>query len=217
MRSAVLLFATLPLYALVASAAVWEQFSLNYNSSASEMVVSFAASTTAPTAAECLYGPAVDQLSSSAIATGSTYSMGSYLSPMLFKARLTGLTAGNKVYYYQCGTKELGYSSVQSFKSHPGVGKSDVTFHLIGDLGQTTNSNNTLAELIAYESTLDGLSGGIISMGDLSYANGDEPLWDSFGRLREIATKNIPMMTTLGTYAMDLTHYMECVSHHLQP
>lgn len=37
-------------------------------------------------------------------------------------------------------------------------------------------------------------------MGDLSYANGDEPLWDSFGKMRQISAANIPMMTTLGNH-----------------
>lgn len=184
---------------IVQSSVTWEQFGLNYDSTTTNMVVTFAAWTDV-TSVECLYGSSATSLTSSATAPGSTYTMGSYTSPMLFKATLNGLKEGNKVYYYKCGSKSLGYSDVQSFKTHPGIGINDVTFHICGDVGQTSNSVNTFNEIIEYQNSIKGFTGGIISMGDLSYANGDEPLWDSFGQLREVASKNIPMMTTLGKY-----------------
>lgn len=75
---------------------------------------------------------------------------------------------------------------------------------------------------MALDSSMDTLSGGMINMGDLSYANGDEPLWDrygkyvicenvtalttalcgiiSFGNLKQFAAANIPMMTTAGNH-----------------
>lgn len=37
-------------------------------------------------------------------------------------------------------------------------------------------------------------------MGDLSYANGNQPLWDSFGNLRQKAAAKIPFQTTLGNH-----------------
>jgi hypothetical protein len=80
------------------------------------------------------------------------------------------------------------------------VGTEDVTFHIFGDLGQTNNSVTTLTELIHYEAGLRTPTGGIISMGDLSYANGDEPLWDTFGNMITKASAHIPMTTTLGNH-----------------
>lgn len=71
----------------------------------------------------------------------------------------------------------------------------------MGDLGQTSNSENTLSDILDNEVELTTkYSGGIISMGDLSYANGDEKLWDSFGNLIDIATSSLPMMTTSGNH-----------------
>jgi membrane-bound inhibitor of C-type lysozyme len=181
-----------------------EQMALNYAADASEMVVKFA-SWTDESSAICNYSTSRDQLTESATASGSRYKLDSYTSPMLFKATLTGLEEGNKIYYYSCGSEALGYSPVQAFKSHPGVGVDNVTFHIYGDIGQTENSANTMHELVLHErllTGLGGLSGGIISAGDLSYANGNEPLWDSFGKLRQnaSASNRIPTMTTLGNH-----------------
>lgn len=50
------------------------------------------------------------------------------------------------------------------------------------------------------EADISGLTGGIVSIGDLSYANGDEPKWDTFGNLRTITSTSIPTFTTLGNH-----------------
>jgi hypothetical protein len=150
----------------------------------------------------CQFGLSPDNLDMKAVAVGSTYTISRYTSPMLFKATMTGLIEGNKQYFYRVGSDTTGYSEVFSFKSNPGVGKGPITFHVMGDLGQTGNSQETLEEILADEGALGAgtLSGGIVSMGDLSYANGNQPEWDSFGRLRQMASSTIPMQTTLGNY-----------------
>ena len=48
---------------------------------------------------------------------------------------------------------------------------------LIGDLGQTENSAQTLAHLAATAAA------SVINVGDLSYADGYQPRWDSYMRL----------------------------------
>eukprot|EP00602_Paraphysomonas_sp_CaronLab_P003441 CAMPEP_0185025300 /NCGR_PEP_ID=MMETSP1103-20130426/8313_1 /TAXON_ID=36769 /ORGANISM="Paraphysomonas bandaiensis, Strain Caron Lab Isolate" /LENGTH=458 /DNA_ID=CAMNT_0027558471 /DNA_START=43 /DNA_END=1419 /DNA_ORIENTATION=+ len=192
-----LLFSTL-LACIYASGV--EQIALNYDHLSTDIVITFAAYDTSDTSAIVLYGNDANNLTLSVEAKGSTYTLGSYTSPMLYKATIENLEAGNHVYYYSVGSDGLGYSEVMSFKSHPGVGVDDVTFYLIGDLGQTYHSEDTLDELSQCESLLKTPSGGIISMGDLSYANGDEPLWDSFGRMKQSTASRIPMMTTLGNH-----------------
>ena len=117
-----------------------------------------------------------DVFSMSAATTSTSYTVLSYTSPALYTSTLTGLEAGNKEYFYSCGSEELGYSPVQSFKTHPGL-VDDVTFFVVGDVGQTSNSVNTIDELVQYEALLSSGSGGIISMGDLSYANGERSSW----------------------------------------
>lgn len=51
---------------------------------------------------------------------------------------------------------------------------------LIGDLGQTEDSAQTLEHLDA----LDVAS--VLDVGDLSYADSYQPRWDSYGRLLEV-------------------------------
>ncbi len=195
-KSSILLFS---LAVSGACAVLVEQVSLSFGASPSEMVVSFAASTD-ETAAECRYGTDPNNLSNTITATGSKYSMLNYTSPMLFKASMTDLKDGNEIYYYSVGSETLGFSEPMTFKSHPGVGVEDVNFYIIGDIGQTDNSQSTLDELVSYESDLTGKSGGIISMGDLSYANGNQPDWDTFGNFVSYASDHIPMLTTLGNH-----------------
>ena len=48
---------------------------------------------------------------------------------------------------------------------------------LIGDLGQTENSAQTLEHLAATAAA------SVINVGDLSYADGYQPRWDSYMRL----------------------------------
>lgn len=176
-----------------------EQISLNYDSTFTNMVVNFAVPGTTINVAECRYGSDPNNLINTAVANGVTYTLKGKKSPMLFKATMTGLTPGNNIYYYQVGSTELGYSAVYSFKSHP-ANAPNTTFFLIGDLGQTTNSETTLNELIEAESMLKTPSAGIVNAGDLSYANGKDSLWDSFGNMRQVAASHIPMMTTLGNH-----------------
>lgn len=186
-----------------------EQFILNYGKSSSEMVVSWADFNSDNQTVTCQYGSTANNLDKTADVSAKQYTIKTYTSPTLYKATLTGLTEGNQVYYYRVGSAN-GYSEVKSFKSHPGVGVSDVTFHFIGDLGQTANSNNTLSDLLDNEhALLTTLSGGIVSMGDLSYANGNQPLWDSFGNLVQYATSEVPMMTTSGNHEWldESSHY----------
>jgi hypothetical protein len=182
-----------------ALASLVEQISLTYGAVETEMVVTFAAASD-ETSAECWYGTDAKNLTGFISVTGSKYTMQKYTSPMLYQGVMTGLKSGNEVYYYSVGSKTLGYSDPKPFKSHPGVGVEDVTFQIFGDLGQTNNSYATIDELVSYESEVTGKSGGIITMGDLSYANGDQPQWDTFGNFISSASGHIPMFTTMGNH-----------------
>jgi hypothetical protein len=180
------------------SAAV-EQVSLTYGALDSEMVVTFAANTTESTA-EVWYGHDPKNLLRSTSATGIQYTLSNYTSPMLFKGTMTGLAPGNEIYFYSVGSKELGYSDVRAFRSHPGVGVEDVAFEVFGDLGQTENSETTVDDLVKFERAARGKSGGIVTVGDLSYADGDQPKWDTFGNFISSASGQVPMMTTVGNH-----------------
>eukprot|EP00428_Durinskia_dybowskii_P067947 CAMPEP_0170369172 /NCGR_PEP_ID=MMETSP0117_2-20130122/7843_1 /TAXON_ID=400756 /ORGANISM="Durinskia baltica, Strain CSIRO CS-38" /LENGTH=459 /DNA_ID=CAMNT_0010623877 /DNA_START=1 /DNA_END=1380 /DNA_ORIENTATION=+ len=176
-----------------------EQMTLSFDSDPSKLMFSFAAFSN-ETNAQFWWGTDKYNFNNYVNVTGIQYNLNGYTSPMIYKGTITGLTPGNTIYYYSGGSDALGWSDENYFKTHPGVGVEDVTFHVFGDLGQTENSANTLNELIAYEKALSSKTGGILSMGDLSYANGDEPLWDSFGKLITLASGHIPMMTTYGNH-----------------
>jgi hypothetical protein len=97
-------------------------------------------------------------------------------------ALITGLVTGTQ-YFYTVGGGNCAVSSVFNFSSHPGVGADiSLTFVTIGDLGQTNNSQSTLDHITAHV----GDFGAIMHFGDLSYADGNETRWDTWGRLVQV-------------------------------
>lgn len=70
-----------------------------------------------------------------------------------------------------------------NFSSHPGIGPNiPLTFVTIGDLGQTNNSQSTLDHIQADIGDFTA----ILHFGDLSYADGNETRWDTWGRLVQV-------------------------------
>lgn len=199
MKSTGVRLCLLAFVALATASTLVEQMTLSFDTDPSKLMVSFAAWTN-ETTAQFWWGTDKSNLTHYITTKGSQYTLNGYTSPMIFKGTITNLTPGNNMYYYVAGSEALGWAEENYFKSHPGIGVEDVTFHVFGDLGQTENSANTLNELVSYEKALRSKSGGIVSMGDLSYANGDEPLWDSFGNLITQASGHVPMLTTYGNH-----------------
>lgn len=198
-------FSLLVLLVVIAADNAPEQISLNYGASPSEMVAMWAVVGASSTeGAICEFGTSPDNLDQVATATSSSYSVRTpaYTSPMIFKATMTNLVPGNKIYFYRVGSQLSGFSEVFSFKTNPGIGKLEkpVTFHLLGDVGQTTNSVSTLQQILDIDQLLDSFSAGIVNVGDLSYANGNEPLWDSFGKLKQFMAAKVPMFSTVGNH-----------------
>jgi hypothetical protein len=187
------------LWGIVAASAP-EQIALNYGAVSSEMVVTWAVVENNVSSQEVYWGLSPDNLSNIVSAVGNQYKMGSYTSPSLYKATMSNLSPGNQLYYYKVGGSSSSFSDIFSFKSHPGVGVANVNFHIIGDLGQTSNSVNTLEELYNDDQKIESFCGGIINMGDLSYANGDQPYWDSFGKMKQFVGAYVPMLTTSGNH-----------------
>jgi hypothetical protein len=59
---------------------------------------------------------------------------------------------------------------------------------LVGDLGQTENSLDTLQHMEVLRPD------SVILAGDLSYADGYQPRWDSWGRLMQPYATSVPWM-----------------------
>ncbi|KAJ4980386.1 hypothetical protein NE237_031223 [Protea cynaroides] len=94
-------------------------------------------------------------------------------------------------YYYRCG----GTGQEFSFKTPPTT--FPIEFAIVGDLGQTEWTASTLAHI--GEAGYDVL----LLPGDLSYADTQQPLWDSFGRLVQPYASRRPWMVTQGNHEVE--------------
>ncbi|XP_057777881.1 purple acid phosphatase 22-like [Salvia miltiorrhiza] len=94
-------------------------------------------------------------------------------------------------YYYRCG----GGGQEFSFRTPPSA--FPVEFAVAGDLGQTEWTESTLAHLGSRDYDV------FLVPGDLSYADTQQPLWDSFGRLVEPYASGRPWMVTAGNHEIE--------------
>ncbi|CAL8470424.1 g9966 [Coccomyxa elongata] len=105
-------------------------------------------------------------------------------------------------YYYTCGDPDLGMSPEFSFRTPPVTGPTSFPYRLglIGDIGQTENSAETLDHLTA--SSPDS----VINVGDLSYADGYQPRWDSWGRLIAPHTSRFAWAVIEGNHELEVAN-----------
>ncbi|RZC76245.1 hypothetical protein C5167_000351 [Papaver somniferum] len=97
----------------------------------------------------------------------------------------------NTVYYYRCG----GVGDEFSFRTPPS--KFPIEFALAGDLGQTEWTASTLAHVNKTDYDV------LLLPGDLSYADSQQPLWDTFGRFVEKYASKRPWMVTQGNHEVE--------------
>ncbi|XP_076897541.1 purple acid phosphatase 2-like [Bidens hawaiensis] len=137
-------------------------------------------------------------------ATGrvTRYTYYNYTSGFIHHCTIKNLKYDTK-YHYKLGT-ELTTRRRFWFMTPPAVGP-DVpyTFGLMGDLGQTYDSNITLTH---YEKNpVKGQA--VLFVGDLSYADHytfhDNNRWDSWGRFAERSTAYQPWIWTAGNHELD--------------
>jgi hypothetical protein len=140
-------------------------------------------------------------LGSTAPANSSQYQFGggSYVSPYIHHAILSGLPLATEI-FYKVGGSTSGFSGVMNITTHPGVGPQvPYLFAIMGDLGQTSNSADTLAHVAANPKVQ-----AIMHVGDLSYADSDEPRWDSWQQLVAPVAAHIPYMTSVGNHEQEV-------------
>uniref|UniRef100_A0A2N9IUT1 Purple acid phosphatase n=1 Tax=Fagus sylvatica TaxID=28930 RepID=A0A2N9IUT1_FAGSY len=130
----------------------------------------------------------------------STYRYFSYNSGYIHHATIKHLEY-DTLYFYELGD---GDSIRQfSFRTPPKVGPEvPYTFGIIGDLGQTYDSNQTLEHYVANPN-----GQAMLFVGDLSYAddhpNHDNMRWDTWGRFVEKSTAYQPWIWTAGNHELD--------------
>lgn len=132
--------------------------------------------------------------------TPVTYEFVTYTSPYIYHVVVSNLTLNTR-YYYSVGGPTSGYSEIANFTSHPGVGPStnyNLTFAIIGDLGQTENSQDTVNHIAASNTVTS-----VIHVGDLSYADDYEPRWDSWQTLVDPLSSHIPWMVEVGNHEVE--------------
>ncbi len=118
--------------------------------------------------------------SSSLLRTGqgeySCYTADEYQSGALHHVTLglgpEGPLRANTQYFYQVGDPQLALSELYSFTTPPEAGVFPYRLGLIGDLGQTENSMDTLDHAAALEPV------SVLNVGDLSYADGYQPRYE---------------------------------------
>ncbi|KAF3785149.1 Purple acid phosphatase 2 [Nymphaea thermarum] len=156
--------------------------------------------TSEPGSSTVLYGTAEHKRKFRAEGSITSYKFYNYTSGFIHHCHLNGLDYDTE-YFYEVG---IGHTRRRfSFKTPPKVGP-DVpyTFGLIGDLGQSFDSNTTLSH---YESIKKGQT--VLFVGDLSYAdnypNHDNVRWDTWGRFIERNAAYQPWIWTAGNHEID--------------
>lgn len=104
-------------------------------------------------------------------------------------------------YYYECGDLFLNITSkMLTFQTLPKIGdiKNKLLFGVIGDIGQTVHSFSTINHLMK-----DQNINMILHAGDLSYADCEQPLWDSYGVMIEPLSSLLPWMVCPGNHEIE--------------
>jgi hypothetical protein len=104
------------------------------------------------------------------------------------------------LYYYQCGDfMELSISDILTFKTLPKIAdNTQITFGILGDIGQTSHSVSTINHIMK-EDKVDM----ILHAGDLSYADCEQTLWDSYGQMIEPLASHKPWMVCPGNHEIE--------------
>ncbi|KAK3118546.1 hypothetical protein QOZ80_9BG0701210 [Eleusine coracana subsp. coracana] len=140
----------------------------------------------APTVVE--YGTSPGKYTASETGFSTTYRMLSYNSGANHNVTIGPLVPGT-TYYYRCGAA----GDELSLRTPPST--LPIEFVIIGDVGQTEWAVSTLSQIGA-TNDYDIL----LLPGDLSYADYNQPLWDSWGRLVSPQASSRPWMTAVGNH-----------------
>jgi Icc-related predicted phosphoesterase len=145
--------------------------------------------TTAPTATETVEYGTTDKLGEKSTGRRVTYA---YETGIIHEATLRGLKAGTP-YFYRVGDAQGGFSPVYSFRTAP-ARVEEFTFTAFGDHGTSDFSRQNIAHVAGEPGAFHLL------LGDFSYANGKQPVWDEWLSLCEPMTRSRPMMVALGNH-----------------
>lgn len=121
----------------------------------------------------------------------------SYETGAIWEARLSGLTPG-VTYRYRVGDAVGGWSTTYSFHTAP-KNPGQFVFTAFGDHGITAEAAKNVRNVLREEPAFHLL------LGDVSYANGHQPIWDEYLRQIEPMAARVPFMLTLGNHENEKT------------
>jgi len=137
-------------------------------------------------------------------ATTTTYTLKEYTSPFIHTARVSKLHL-NTAYTYHCGedhnTDLSAWSSLYTFKTEPAATEHPFTFVALADHGTSPNSTEMVQTLLREMNNSNYRI--IIHSGDISYANGKEPIWDDYFNMVEPVSSLVPWQTAPGNHEQE--------------
>jgi len=150
-----------------------------------------------PSESHVLFGLA-DTLTTMVEGYTTSYTFGQYQSGILHHVTLPALQS-RTTYSYRCGDNTTGvFSEILNFTTPPAVGPNEpISFSLVGDLGQTSSSAETVAHILKDDTDMTLL------VGDLSYADSDQPRWDNWGRLVQPLLSTKPFVPAAGNHEVE--------------
>ncbi len=155
--------------------------------------------TAAPTTNSALEYGTTERLGQRIVARRVRYP---YETGVLHEATLRGLKPNTRYFYRVVTTSPLHPftpSPLQSFRTAPDK-EEDFTFVALGDHGTSEASRKNVERMVK-----DNPAFGLV-LGDLSYANGKQPIWDEWFRLIEPFTRLFPLMCALGNHENEGRH-----------
>ncbi|KAL6875631.1 hypothetical protein ACP4OV_013144 [Aristida adscensionis] len=138
------------------------------------------------------YGTSPGEYTSSATGHHGTYQYSSYVSGAIHHVTIGPLEPGT-TYHYRCGLAGDEFSLRTCPATLP------VEFVVIGDVGRTGWTVSTLFQIAG------GEHDAVLLPGDLSYADGHQERWDTFGRLVQPLASRRPWMVTAGNHEREVT------------
>jgi hypothetical protein len=125
-----------------------------------------------------------------------------YVSPQIHFATLRGLNAST-TYQYRVGDEQSGWSDYFRFTTEPEVAPTPerpIRILMIGDEGATADSKLVLAAMLNADQKLQ--FDLLLHAGDISYANGWQEIWDTWGRLTQPLADHLPWMVAVGNHEL---------------
>jgi len=135
-----------------------------------------------------------------------------YTSGLIHTVKLTGLIPGTKYEF-----RPFASDRWRPFKTSPAIGQ-PISFGVVADLGQTTDSLATMRHMAKKLDSLgdDAIHAGIF-IGDLAYADGYGNGWDNYGHLGEFLWERLPTAYTSGNHEWANEQYAHFVARYPSP